>query len=172
MSRSQEQLIRRVTAASGRATAELLADHWPAVWQTAYAITGRRSLADDAAQATFERALHGIATFDPQRPLWPWLRRIAANCAVDELRRESRLDGRDVPERAAPYAEVDHEIIEAVKTLEPDRRVVVILRYWLDWSVDEIADALDLPEGTVMSRLSRARDSLRVLLEVNHARRT
>ncbi len=129
------------------------------------------ALAEDVAQEALQRVLRGLDTFDERRPLEPWVRRIAVNRALDELRRDRRLV-RTQPEAAdtGPLwsddaREEDLVLAKAVAGLAAENRVVVVLHYWLDYSAQEVADVLGLPIGTVSSRLSRARAELRAALE-------
>jgi|SRR5438105_4669409 len=146
----------------------LFREHWRAVWQAAYAVTWRRELANDVAQEAFVRAVTRFDQFDSSRPFRPWVTKIAVNLALDELRRERRL-GPEPPEAAAdPSPEADDAVVSAVSRLDLDRRTVVVLHYWLDFQTPEIARLLDLPQGTVASRLSRALDQLRIDLEAEH----
>jgi RNA polymerase sigma-70 factor (ECF subfamily) len=92
------------------------------------------------------------------------------NKAIDDSRRERRMRVGDEwmgELRAAPddVAQASDEIVAAVRALAPARREVIVLHYWLDLAVDEIAALLGLPFGTVASRLSRALADLRVSIE-------
>src|SRR5918994_4774960 len=73
------------------AVAELFERYWPVAWKAAFAVTGNAARADDAAQDAIQRAFASLDTFELGRPFAPWLRRIAANRAIDELRRDGRL---------------------------------------------------------------------------------
>ena len=150
------------------AVAELFERFWPVAWQAAFAVTGNRARADDAAQDAIQRAFSSIDRFEVGRPFAPWIRRIAANRAIDELRRDSRLvemDEAHAPVLAADNREGGAGLVAAVASLPHDKRIVVVLRYWLDFTLEEIADALQIPFGTVASRLSRALGDLRTELE-------
>jgi RNA polymerase sigma-70 factor (ECF subfamily) len=151
------------------AVAELFERYWPVAWQAAFAVTGNRARADDAAQDAIQRAFASIDRFDLARPFAPWIRRIAVNRAIDELRRDNRLVEMD-GEASAPALAPDGRdgaagLVSAVASLPHDKRMVVVLRYWLDFTLDEIADTLQIPFGTVASRLSRALADLRTELE-------
>jgi RNA polymerase sigma-70 factor (ECF subfamily) len=147
---------------------QLFRRHWRDVWRAAYALTSRRELANDVAQEAFVRAVTHGDRFDSARPFRPWVTKIAVNLALDELRRERRL-GPGLPDaRSEAPPEADDAVLRAVTRLAPDRRVVVVLHYWLDFSTPEIAQVLDVPQGTVASRLSRALDQLRTDLEAEH----
>jgi RNA polymerase sigma-70 factor, ECF subfamily len=146
---------------------DLFRRHWRDVWRAAYALTSRRELANDVAQEAFVRAVAHGDRFDPARPFRPWVTKIAVNLAIDELRRERRL-GAHAREPAAEAPNVDDAVVRAVARLEPERRAIVVLHYWLDFTTPEIAQLLDVPQGTVASRLSRALDQLRIDLEAEH----
>lgn len=157
-------LVRRAQSGSRDAAARLFATHWPRAWRAALAVTGRREMADDVAQDAFERAFARLATFDASRPFAPWLHRIVVNRALDVLRQERRLVlVGDPPEAAHAWADdtEDPEALEALAGLPAERRAVVVLRHLLDYTPPEIAEILDIPVGTVNSRLGRALAELR-----------
>jgi RNA polymerase sigma-70 factor (ECF subfamily) len=168
MNDAESRLVRDAQRGGSKAVQELFRRHWPSVWQAAYAVAGRRELANDAAQEAFSRAISSLDTFDARRPLRPWVTKIAVNAAIDELRREGRLNFIDEPESIVEPAEDPNDVLNAVTRLSADRRMIVALHYWLDYSTPEIAELLDLPLGTVASRLSRALDELRLNLEAEH----
>jgi RNA polymerase sigma factor (sigma-70 family) len=112
-----------------------------------------------------------LARFDVERPFTPWLKRILLNSAIDDLRRlrhatlpNDWFEDRRPPDSEDARRESD-ELVEAVRSLQPARRVVIVLHYWLDLRVDEIAARLGVPYGTVASRLSRGLADLRTALE-------
>jgi RNA polymerase sigma-70 factor (ECF subfamily) len=170
--RTDARLVELARNGSRDAAAELFARHWRPAWRAAYAITGRRELADDVAQDAFERAFAALARFDERRPFAPWLHRIVANRCLDLLRAERRLAGDAELERleARDHAGGDAELLDAVCGLSLQRRVVVVLRYGLGYSPAAIASILDVPVGTVHSRLARALEDLRATYEVNDVR--
>lgn len=147
--------------------------HWPRVWRAAYATTGDRELANDAAQDAFLRAASALDRFDRRRPLEPWLVRIAVNRAIDLVRRERRLVPAEQAAEAFGFDDppADEELAAALETLGPERRAVIALHYGLDYTTPEIAEVLDVPLGTVNSRLARALRDLRSHLEVRDVRR-
>ena len=167
--RSDAKLVELACGGSRDAAAELFTRHWHAAWRAAYAITGRRELADDVAQDAFERAFAALSRFDRRRPFAPWLHRIVANRCLDLLRAERRLVGEGELERleSPPPSGGDAELLARVAGLSLQRRVVVVLRYGLGYSPAAIAAILELPVGTVHSRLARALEDLRVSFEVN-----
>ena len=146
------------------------------VYATAYRITRRHDLADDVAQETFLRAWQALSRFDLERPFGPWVCRIAANLAVNQVR-SPRQREEPLPEglgqEAAPGSGPLDDVLEgeaqrllgrAMEALSADQRAVFVLRVFDEMSYQEIAEALAVPVGTVMSRLSRAREHLRTAL--------
>lgn len=124
--------------------------------------------ADDALVETFWRAYRGRARFDPARPFGAWLRRIATNAAIDQLkvmaRRPAQHDGEDLPAAPQPDADLQRHIAGALRALSPRLRVVATLALVDEQPLADIADALDVPLGTVKSRLFRATRALREAL--------
>ena len=169
---SDRDLVRRTRRGDRDAAAELFRRYWRDAWRAAFAITGRRALADDVAADGFERAFAALDRFDDRRPFGPWLHRIVANRALDILRMERRLSAEELPDTAdfAPVqAAGDRSLLTAVAGLPLERRVVVVLRYGVGMTPKQIAETLDLPVGTVNSRLARALEQLRESLEVERA---
>ncbi len=167
-------LVRGARRGDREAAAVLFRRHWPSAWRAAYAITGRRALADDVAADAFERAFAALERFDERRPFAPWLHRIVANRALDLLRRERRLAGDEQPEPVdlrPDHRGGDRELLAAVACLPSDRRLAVILRFGLGMTPKEIGAALEVPVGTVNSRLARALEQLRDSLEEHRAPR-
>lgn len=176
--RPDPELIVLARTGSTAAVEVLFDRYWPHVWKAAYAVTADRGLADDAAQEAIEKAFAALNAFDETRPLGPWLKRIAINSAVDQLRRRRRVEVlHDEETTFHPWAlgesaEDDVRlwaVSDAVAALGAGKRVVVVLHYWLDLPIDEIAGVLGLPVGTVASRLARAKTELRAVLEEQRA---
>jgi RNA polymerase sigma-70 factor (ECF subfamily) len=143
------------------------------VYGIALRIVRRHDVADDVAQEAFIRAYRNLASFDLGRPFGPWICRIAANLAVNHARspraREEALpEGHHETPSAAEgpldgvLQEEAREVLDvALERLPPEQRSVFVLRVMEDMSYREISDALGISPGTVMSRLSRAREKLR-----------
>jgi len=172
--RPDTELIALVRKGSAEAAGVLFDRYWTHVWRAAYAVTADRGLADDAAQEAIQKAFGALHGFDETRPLGPWLKRIAINRAVDQLRRRRQVevlsDEETVFHAWSVGESADEDIrlwavADAVAGLGAGKRVVVVLHYWLDLPIEEIAGVLGLPVGTVASRLSRARKELRQVLE-------
>ena len=172
--RSEAALVRAAQQGSEDAVAELFARHWSACHRAAVLITGDRAAAEDIAQEAFLAALRALHRFDRRRPLRPWLHRIVVNRSIDHarvraLRAEVATDAGGEP--ASPGAEIasgagfDGDLAAALLRLPLEQRAVVVLRHLLDRTPGEIADLLDLPRGTVNSRLRRGLDALRDSVE-------
>jgi RNA polymerase sigma-70 factor, ECF subfamily len=175
--RPDTELVVLARRGSAEAAGALFDRYWALAWRTAYAVTADRALADDAGQEAFVKAFAALDRFDESQPLAPWLKRIAINAAVDSLRRSRRLEVARDEESAfhawalGESAEEDLRrwaVADAVAALGAGKRVVVVLHYWLDLPLEEIAGVLGLPIGTVASRLARAKGELRLVLEEEH----
>jgi RNA polymerase sigma-70 factor (ECF subfamily) len=135
-----------------------------------YRMCGDGNLADEAAQEAFIRAWQHLPGYRPQSPFRNWLYRIAINVARDVLRREEKMvdidsvpvaDSTRGPQDALEAQELSERVQQAVVSLPPASRAVLVLREYEGLSYKEIADTLGIPMGTVMSRLNYARNSLR-----------
>jgi RNA polymerase sigma-70 factor, ECF subfamily len=137
--------------------------YWPRAHRAAYLVTGDAAAAEDIAQESFLAAIRNLDRFDRHRPFGPWLHRIVVNRAIDftrsrRLRAEVELG--DV-HAATPVPEPDDGTFARIATLSPEHRAVVVLRYVLEYTPGEIAELLDLPRGTVNSRLRRGLDRMK-----------
>ena len=144
----------------------LFREHWARAYRAAYLVVHDAAAAEDIAQEAFLAAVRNLDRFDRRRPFGPWLHRIAVNRAIDwaraaKLRAEAEEQDVDAPERVDP----DERMLPALASLDPDHRAVIVLRYLLEYTPSEIADLLDLPRGTVNSRLRRGLDKLKERLE-------
>jgi RNA polymerase sigma-70 factor, ECF subfamily len=141
----------------------LFRTHWPRAYRAAYLVTHDAAAAEDIAQESFLAALRALDRFDRRRPFGPWLHRIVVNRAIDwtrvrRLRSEVELtDSIVAPPTQAPPST---DLLEALARLPPEHRAVIVMRYLLEFTPGEIADALGLPRGTVNSRLRRGLDAL------------
>ena len=136
--------------------------HWPRAFRAAYLVTHDAGAAEDIAQESFLAAIRALDRFDRRRPFGPWLHRIVVNRAIDWTRaRKLRGEVELVDVLPAPdEPEAGDETFAALARLAPEHRAVIVLRYLLELTPGEIAEALDLPRGTVNSRLRRGLDAL------------
>jgi RNA polymerase sigma-70 factor, ECF subfamily len=167
--RLERKLVREAQRGSAEAVARLYSAHWPSAHRAAYLVVHDAAAAEDVAQDAFLAAVDALERFDRRRPFGPWLHRIVVNRAIDWARRESLRRKVDEPEalpaREAPAAQIGDEVMQALADLPYEQRAVVVLRYLLDYTPGQIAAMLELPRGTVNSRLRRALDRLGATLE-------
>jgi RNA polymerase sigma-70 factor (ECF subfamily) len=165
----ERKLIREAQGGSRDALAELYAVHWPRAHRAAYLVVHNAGAAEDIAQDAFLAAVDALDRFDRRRPFGPWLHRIVINRAIDWGRREALRrnagDPNELP-ATAPTEAIGGELMPALAKLPPEQRAVVVLRHLLEYTPGEIARMLELPRGTVNSRLRRGLDQLRDLIEV------
>lgn len=174
-------LVADARAGLPEAWEELLVRCRRTAYLVALQLLGSREDAKDVAQETLIRLVRSMDRFDPSRSITPWVAAIARNLVVDFVRRrrvrradslEALLagggvdlqDAVDSPEVSAERRELQGRVARAVRRLPPLYREVIVLRDYQDLTYEEIAAALDIPRGTVMSRLHRARSLLRSAL--------
>jgi len=173
-------LVRLAQGGDHAAFTQLVRLHQRTVYRVAYGLTRNAADADDLAQETFVRAYQAIDRFRVGEPMQPWLIRIATNLCFSLFRRrrrrpESSLEAQaeagvqwathDDPAEHAERSERDRRVQAAFAKLSEEHQAVLALRAVQDLSYEEIAAALKIPPGTVMSRLSRARAELRKKLQ-------
>ena len=153
----------------------LFRSHWPLAYRAAYLVVHDAAAAEDIAQEAFLAALRALDRFDRRRPFGPWLHRIVVNRAIDwararALRRETSEaesgEEFDTGDLGNPFSE---GVAAGLAALKPEHRAVIVLRYLLEYSPGEIADLLDVPRGTVNSRLRRGLDHLENILDRERA---
>ncbi len=174
------QIVAQVLAGEQAQYRWLVERHQRAVFNAAYRLLGHREEAADITQDAFIRAYQSLASFQRDKPLAPWLCRIAINLALNRLKRQQPTlpldDDRwgvtiELPDLSAePQAhllqvEQQHALRQAILALPPEQRVVIELRHFQEQSYDEIAASLDISLANVKSRLFRARKKLRQILE-------
>lgn len=144
--------------------------HSPYVYGIAFMLTRSAAAADDIMQETFLRAFQKYELYDRDRPVRPWLYRIAVNVTKSMLRRQRWLFFTDkVPEEQDNQwvedrilkSENERELWNSVNGLSAKRREVIILHYYAGLSLPEVASILRIPEGTCKSRLHEALKQLR-----------
>jgi RNA polymerase sigma-70 factor (ECF subfamily) len=178
-SASDQELIVGLKKGSLDALGILYDRHRRMVYRTALGIVGDPDSAADLLQDTFLR-LHRFADhIDSQRPLEPWLYRVTTNLAYTWVKRRKRwfspiediaewLSGnkKQTPQFAAEMDEESQQVQQAITALPIAQRVVVVLYYINDLSLQEISEILEVPEGTVKSRLHYSRQSLKKHLRI------
>ena len=173
-------LINQAQNGDRNAFGELVRRHYQNVVLVVYRMCGDPRLAEDAAQEAFMRAWVNLPSYQPRSNLRNWLYRIAINAALDVLRRkpEERLEDDEAlmmpdqtaePETAQIQKEQAALLQKAMKSLPEAARSVLVLREYGELSYQEIANVLNVPMGTVMSRLNYARNRLREILRSSMA---
>jgi RNA polymerase sigma-70 factor (ECF subfamily) len=167
--RRERAWVRAAQAGSSEAMEELFRVHWGPAHRAAFLIVHDEAAAEDIAQEAFLAAIRALDRFDRRRPFGPWLHRIVVNRAIDwsrarTLRREvaEPAESEAPPQRPAGWSD---EVVAALAVLDADQRAAVVLRHLLEYTPGEIAGLLEVPRGTVNSRLRRALDRLAAELE-------
>ena len=165
--RDERAWVRGAQAGSASDLEALFRSHWPAAYRAAFLVVHDAAAAEDITQEAFLAAIRRLDRFDRRRPFGPWLHRIVVNRAIDwararALRAEVELV--DVPAESRG-ADIGSDTVAALRSLSPEHRAVIVLRYLLGYTPGEIARMLGLPRGTVNSRLRRALDSLQESME-------
>lgn len=173
---NETELITQAQRGDRNAFSELVCMHSQGVRNVIYRMCGDARVAEDASQETFIQAWTHLRSYRPGTSLRNWLYRIAVNAATDLLRKEKHIlpnaledlqlkDPQLGPEALFFEEERTALIQKAILSLPAASRAVLVLREYEGMSYHEIADALDIPVGTVMSRLNYGRKTLKEKLE-------
>jgi RNA polymerase sigma-70 factor, ECF subfamily len=172
---AERQAILACQKGSRDAFGEIVTLYMRRAYIGALAILGNREDAMDVSQEAFLKAYRAIRRFDPERPFYPWFYRILRNACFDWIRRRRKRprsglemdvpDNRFRPEVLAARDENREAVWAGLSRLGERDREILVLRHFQHLSYREIAEALDIPQGTVMSRLFAARSRLRGELE-------
>jgi RNA polymerase sigma-70 factor (ECF subfamily) len=188
MSSREQQLVRRLRERDERAFRELVSEHRDRVFNLTYRMLGNRAEAEDVAQEVFITVFKTIESFREEAKFSTWLYRVAVNHCKNRIKYLARRHDRNrdeldensagangatvnapvraaLPDRALEGIQMEELLKEAVNSLDEEHRIVVVLRDVEDLSIEEICEITDLPDGTVKSRLHRARLALRKKLQ-------
>jgi RNA polymerase sigma-70 factor (ECF subfamily) len=171
----EPRLIRRLQNGDLAALGELYELFKDVVYRTALAITRDKHAAEDILQECFVRLYHYAGSIDVERPLKPWLYRVVVNLSYDWFSRKPTLQPLDdvlewlsglpgvfpSPDHKAEERELHKMVRDVIKELPMSHQAVVILYYLENLSLEEVAEVVELPVGTVKSRLYHARKRLR-----------
>jgi RNA polymerase sigma-70 factor (ECF subfamily) len=184
MSELERSLLRRLRDRDERAFRELVNEHRDRVFNITYRMLGNRAEAEDVAQEVFIAVFKTIDQFREESKFSTWLYRVTVNHCKNRIKYLARRHDRDKdeldetsqqtngavtglpvraaqPDKALESVQMEKLLQEAIAALDPEQRQVVILRDVEDLSIEEICEITDLPDGTVKSRLHRARLVLR-----------
>ncbi|MBA3465715.1 MAG: sigma-70 family RNA polymerase sigma factor [Deltaproteobacteria bacterium] len=188
MSELERSLLRRLRDRDERAFRELIDDHRDRVFNITYRMLGNRAEAEDVAQEVFITVFKTIESFREESKFSTWLYRVTVNHCKNRIKYLARRHDRDKdeldetsqqtngaisglpvraaqPDKALASAQMEKLLQQAIADLDEDQRAVVILRDVEDLSIEEICEITGLPDGTVKSRLHRARLVLRKKLQ-------
>jgi RNA polymerase sigma-70 factor (ECF subfamily) len=176
---SDADLILQVQAGSLDSLGVLYDRHRQLVYRTVLAITGDSDVASDLLQDVYLRLYRFIDRVDTSRPLEPWLYRMSTNLAYTWMKRNKKWlhpledmaewlgsSGKSSPHDLVERQDELDQIQQALSTLSLSQRVVVVLYYMNDLSLQEISEILEIPVGTVKSRLHYGRQALKKKLGV------
>jgi RNA polymerase sigma-70 factor (ECF subfamily) len=171
-----DALIKRCLRGDERAWEQIVKQHWRKVFNVAYKFVGRHDEAEDLAQDIFLKVFKSLETFDRRANFQTWLISVSRNMCIDHyrsVRKERETIARDVdageltpaspePGPIAALEQRDRVVLlrQALAALPESLRTAVVMRDIQERSYQEIADELDLPEGTVKSRINRGRTEL------------
>jgi len=163
------RLAVRAARGDGRAFEKIVERYDRTIYNLAYRMVRNEDDAEDITQAVFIKVFRKLDTFDPDRKLFSWLYRIAVNECLNHLKRRKHevvADHDYAVARQCPWDDVARgersELLEgALMELKPEYRVVIVLKYFLEFSYREISDIAGIPEKTVKSRLFTARQQMR-----------
>ena len=177
---TEKELVRAAAGGDETAFAELVRMYENKAYHLALRMCGNAEDACDVAQDAFIAAWRGLPSFRGEAGFSTWLYRLVSNAAIDHLRRtkhqrsnaslddeELNLDAPDsapTPHEAAEREDLKEAVAKGLNELSDDHRTVLVMREVQELSYEEIAEALGVDLGTVKSRLSRARNSLRKIL--------
>jgi len=179
-SASESELAQRAADGDQAAFAEIIRLHQQAVYNVAYRMLGNAQDAEDATQDAFIRAYRFFSKFDPDRPIAPWLKRIAVNVCLNHLQGYESVPSLDDdlppprdphpgPETQTATRQWQDQIRAEIIRLPSQYRAVIELRHYQELSYEEIALVLKCPLSTVKSDLFRARKFLAERLkEIRH----
>jgi RNA polymerase sigma-70 factor, ECF subfamily len=166
-------LVERCLAGDQAAWEQIVRQHWRKVYNLAYKFVGKHDEAEDLTQDIFVKIFKALKTFDRRANFQTWLISISRNLCIDHyrsVRKERETMARDVdaselsppskersPQALAEHSDLRELLRKALAELPATLRTAVVLRDLQEYSYQEIADQLKLPEGTVKSRINRGR---------------
>lgn len=159
------ELVRRSLSQGSHHFGPLIQRHTAYVFALAMRMSqGQHAVAEDVVQQTFLNAFSRLKSFDRSQDFRGWLTAICVNCYRDMLRRDPGLEQLDLSNVAVASSDSDDRaFVELIAPLQPEARILFILRYVYEYKVDEIATLMTMKPGSVKSKLSRATAQLRAI---------
>lgn len=178
---NEPEVLAAAARGDRKAFGQLVRAYQRRAYAAAYSLVGNRDDALELSQDAFVKAYKAMKRFDLSMPFYPWLHRIIRNTSLNHLKKkkrrgessldqmmESGFDAHDPghsPEDSASRMELLKHIQCAMSQLTPEQQEILRLRHFMELSYGEIAASLEIPQGTVMSRLHGARKKLRAIME-------
>ncbi|MBX3178534.1 MAG: sigma-70 family RNA polymerase sigma factor [Candidatus Hydrogenedentes bacterium] len=185
---NEQELLAAAVHGDRKAFGQLVRLYQRRAYAAAYSLVGNRDDALELSQDAFVKAFKAMKRFDLSMPFYPWLHRIIRNTSLNYLKKkkrrgessldhmmESGFDAHDPghsPADSATRGELLDRIKDAMEELSPEQQEILRLRHFMELSYGEIATALNIPQGTVMSRLHGARKKLRAVMEARNQEAT
>jgi RNA polymerase sigma-70 factor (ECF subfamily) len=177
---SERKLIALAKEGDMKAFESLVRKYQKSIYYLCHYMTGAHQSADDLSQEAFIKAYLSLSSFKDGMNFFTWLRKIAVNNNLNYIKSNKREEllgerenmipdnasstNRELPQDQLQRNRLEQKFNEALNALPVKQRIIFVLRFHENQSYDEISQLLQLPKGTVMSRLSRARKKLRALL--------
>ncbi len=182
----EERLIKRAQNGDSKAFEMLIEAHFKKIYNIAYRIAGNPDDASDMTQEVMIKLFRNINSFGGNSKFSTWVYRVATNTCLDELKKLRRHsaysinseintgegeflyeveDTSPTPDLEVERGELSDMVEKAITALNPEHRAIITLRDIQEFSYEEIANILNISEGTVKSRISRARMQLKKILE-------
>ena len=178
---NEPEVLAAAVRGDRKAFGQLVRAYQRRAYAAAYSLVGNRDDALELSQDAFVKAYKAMKRFDVSMPFYPWLHRIVRNTSLNHLKKkkrrgessldqmmESGFDAHDpghAPDDSASRVELLRHIQRAMDELAPEQQEILRLRHFMELSYGEIAASLEIPQGTVMSRLHGARKKLRTIME-------
>lgn len=178
---NEPEVLAAAVRGDRKAFGQLVRAYQRRAYAAAYSLVGNRDDALELSQDAFVKAYKAMKRFDVSMPFYPWLHRIVRNTSLNHLKKkkrrgessldqmmESGFDAHDpghAPDDSASRVELLRHIQRAMDELTPEQQEILRLRHFMELSYGEIAASLEIPQGTVMSRLHGARKKLRTIME-------
>jgi RNA polymerase sigma-70 factor (ECF subfamily) len=174
--KEERMLITQAKKGNIEAFETLVKKYQSSIYYLCRRMTGSHQTADDVSQETFIKAYFALNSFKDGMSFFTWIRKIAVNNSLNFIKVSKREEplgnnaekisgnssmGQELPHEMLQRNQTEQKFKKALKALPPEQKIVFILRVYENQSYKEIARLLDISEGTVMSRLSRAREKLR-----------